>query len=313
MNRHQPLATAIALLAVLVGAPTPVAAQTTDLDTAQVALQAADVTPDGRLTFSGHGFVANEPASVTVEDDQGGIQARLEPVNVDPDGQINTVSVSVPSGLVPGLHTLRVVGLTSGRFGRAAFQLQWQPPTVHLNAYTGKPTHTFGFSASGFVPGEPVDVYLGSQVTDPLTTLTADGRGEVTGHDMPIPLINPGDYSLAFVGRSSHTPVTVGFNVQGFHPWVVLDSYYIPPRTDVGFEGDDFVPGESVQVYLNSRLSQPVAQVTADVDGHFTVRNAFGLPDLSGTNELIFVGQQSQTEVTATFAAATTMPPSTRN
>jgi hypothetical protein len=303
----------VILSAIVFGLPTAVAAQTPQpdqvVDTAQVALQAAGVTPDGRLTFSGQGFAANEPASVTVEDEHGNVQSRLEPVTADADGQISAVSVSVPGGLAPGPHTLRIAGSTSGRFGRAPFELQWQPPTVHLDAYTGKPTHTFSFSGSGFVPGEQVDVYVG-QARDPLTTVSADSRGDITGQNMAIPLIAAGDYRLAFVGRSSQAPVSVGFNVQGFHPWAVLDKYYIAPQSSVGFEGQDFIPGEVVQVYLNSRLSQPVAQVTADGNGHFAVANAFQLPSLTGNNQLIFVGQQSQTEVTATFAAATP-PPST--
>jgi hypothetical protein len=181
---------------------------------------------------------------------------------------------------------------------------QGQPPTVHLDEYTGKPTHTFSFSGSGFDPGEQVDVYLGAQTADPLTTVGSDARGEISRHEMTIPFVTPGDYSLAFIGRNSHTPVSVGFNVQGFNPWAVLDNYYLSPQSGVGFEGQDFIPGEVVQVYLNTRLSQPVAQVTADADGRFAVKNAFNLPDLTGNNQLIFVGQQTQTEVTATFAAA---------
>lgn len=303
------------LSAVVLGLPTAVAAQDAPPpDTAQVAVQQTDVTLDGRLTFSGHGFGAGETTSITVEDDQGTVQARLEPVNVNADGNIDTVSVSVPGGLGPAAHTLRIVGLTSGRFGRATFQLQWQPPSVHLDAYTGKPTHSFGFSGSGFVPGEQVDIYLGTQTiqtTSPLSTVVADTRGEISGHDLTIPLINAGDYNLAFLGRSSHTPVSVGFNIQGFHPWAVLDNYYVAPGKSVGFEGEDFVPGEIVQVYLNTRLSQPVAQATADAQGRFSVKNAFDLPDLTGDNQLIFVGQQSQTEVSATFAAAAPPRPST--
>src|SRR5207247_2211657 len=134
------------------------------------------------------------------------------------------------SGLAPGPHIVRMTGLTSGRSGRAAFQLQWQPPSVHLDAYTGKPTHRFKFSGSGFVPGEQVDVYLGAQSTEPLATIGADSRGEIGGQDLPIPPFNPGDYSLLFVGRNSHAPATVGFNVQGFHPWAVLDNYYVAPH-----------------------------------------------------------------------------------
>jgi len=202
-------------------------------------------------------------------------------------------------------------GIVLGSPMTAAAQTTGQPPTVHLDAYTGKPSHNFGFSGSGFVPGEQVDVYLGPQIGDPVMTIGADGEGAISGHNTNIPFINPGDYSLAFVGRSSHTPVSVGFNVQGFHPWAVLDNYYIAPHASVGFDGEDFIPGEVVQVYLNTRLSDPIAQVSADANGHFAVNNAFELPSLTGNNQLIFVGQQSQTEVTATFAAATPPTPST--
>ncbi len=185
---------------------------------------------------------------------------------------------------------------------------QSQPPLVRLDSYTGKPTHRFGFSGSGFTPGEQVDVYLGDLTAGPLATVVADSRGDITARDMVIPPLSPGDYTLSFVGFVSHTPAAVGFNIQGFHPWAVLDNYYITPHSGVGFTGVDFVPGEPVQVFLNTQLSSPVAQVTADADGRFEAKNAFQLPDLTGNNQLIFVGQQSQTEVTATFAAATPPP-----
>lgn len=180
------------------------------------------------------------------------------------------------------------------------------PPTVHLESYTGKPTHSFAFSGNDFAAGEVVDIYLGDQTAGPLATVSADGQGNISPQSLSIPSMAPGDYQLVFVGRTSQSPASVGFNVQGFHPWAVLDNYYIAPQARVGFTGQDFVPGEPVQVYLNTRLSQPVAQVTADANGHFAVDNAFSLPNVTGDNQLIFVGQQSQTEVTATFAAATT-------
>jgi len=179
------------------------------------------------------------------------------------------------------------------------------PPTVRLDTYTGKPSHTFNVSGAGFAPGEQVDVYLGAQATDPLCSISVDGQGDIEGRSTTIPRVTPGDYSLTFVGQTSMKPVSVGFNVQGFTPWAVLDNYYIAPGSGVGVHGEDFIPGEVVLVYLNTRLSQPVAQMTADTNGHFAVTNAFALPQVTGNNQLIFVGQQSQTEVTATFAAAT--------
>ncbi|MBV8719691.1 MAG: hypothetical protein JO020_15090 [Chloroflexi bacterium] len=178
------------------------------------------------------------------------------------------------------------------------------PPAVHLQTYTGKPSQTFSFSGSGFAPGEPVDAFLGDQTADPLITVTADTRGEISGTDVAVPFLGAGDYKLTFVGRTSQTPASVGFNVQGFHPWVVLRSYYISPQSGVGFAGEDFVPGEAVAVYLNTRTNAPVAQVTADSDGRITAENAVALQDLTGDNTLIFVGEHSQTEVTATFTVA---------
>jgi hypothetical protein len=193
-----------------------------------------------------------------------------------------------------------------------AAQNERQTPTVHLDTYTGKPTHTFSFGGSGFAPGEQVDVFLGPRTSDPLASLSADDQGDIESQNTTVPFLSPGDYNLTFVGHSSQSPVSVGFNVQGFAPWVVLDNYALAPRSGLGFHGEDYVPGELVQVYLNSRLSQPITQVTADSNGHFAISNAFALPDLTGNNQLIFVGQQSQTEVTATFAVVA-RPPSNTN
>ena len=207
------------------------------------------------------------------------------------------------SRLAALIVTLSVLILASPILASA--EIVGVPPTVHLESYTGKPTHSFAFSGNGFASAEAVDIYLGDPTAGPLATVSADGQGNIAQQSLTIPSMTPGDYELVFVGRTSQIPASVGFNVQAFHPWAVLDNYYIAPQAPVGFRGEDFIPGEVVQVYLNTRLSQPVAQLTADADGRFAVNNAFALPNVTGDNKLIFVGQQSQTEVTASFAAAT--------
>src|SRR5207248_2510637 len=53
-------------------ASTPANAQLATPDSAQITLQATGLTFDGRLTFNGHGFVAGESCSVSIEDAQGG-------------------------------------------------------------------------------------------------------------------------------------------------------------------------------------------------------------------------------------------------
>ncbi len=51
-----------------------------------------------------------------------------------------------------------------------------------------------------------------------------------------------------------------------------------------------------------------VDTTSATAGGRFDMSNAFSLPDLTGNNQLIVVGQQSQKEVTATFATAAPTP-----
>jgi hypothetical protein len=96
--------------------------------------------------------------------------------------------------------------------------------------------------------------------------------------------------------------VSVGFNVQGFTPWVVLDSYSAAPYAAIGFTGEDFVPGDQIEVYLGRRSGQPLTRVAADENGHFGVRNAFNLPDAAqGDQQLVFVAHQSGAEIIAKF------------
>jgi hypothetical protein len=277
------------------------AAQPLTPDTAQVSVQVTDVTLDRRLTFSGTGFAPGESTAVTVEDDQGQVQGQLQPETAESHGQVYRTAVPVPTGLAPGAHTLRLTGVTSGRFGRAKFDLRWQTPSVHLDVYTAKPAQTHAFTGTGFVPNETIDVSLGDQ---PLTTITADDQGRIPRATVGIPSLTVGDYTVSFVGQASRTPVTVGLNIQGFRPWVVLDNYYVSARSAVGFTGEDFVPGEAVEVYLNSTLSAPVAQATADTSGRIAAVNAVAAANLTGDNQLIFVGQQSQAELILKFSVA---------
>jgi hypothetical protein len=137
-----------------------------------------------------------------------------------------------------------------------------------------------------------------------LTTTTADAQGRILHASIGIPSLSAGDYTLSLVGQTSQVPVALGLRVDGFRPWVVLHNYYVSPQSNVGFNGEDFIPGETVAVYLNSTLSAPVVQVTADGDGRITTASALSAANLTGDNRLIFVGQQSQVELTATFSVA---------
>jgi hypothetical protein len=267
-----------------------------------VLLRAQQLTAGARLNFQGQGFLPGELAAVTIEDPRGSVEASLEQMTISKDGNLDEVSIVVPDGLGPGDHVLRVAGLSSGRSARATLTLLSVTPKITLDTYSAKSDHTFGFSGSGFTPGELVDVRLGGLGGSPLATFPSDAQGNVVGQNVPLPLIQAGDYLVYFVGEQSQTPVSVGFNVQGFTPWVVLDNYSATPYSSMGFTGQDFVPGDQIEVYLGQRTGQPILRLAADANGQFVVRGAFNLPDLTpGNHQLVFVGHRSGAEVTAKF------------
>jgi len=195
---------------------------------------------------------------------------------------------------------LLVQGERSHRLGQASFQVHWIPPAVELDTYTVKPGHNFGFAGSGFMPSEVVEVHLGSPVGKRLAEARANAGGNVAGSVMAPP-IAAGDYTLFFVGHLSQTPASVGLNVQGFHPWVTLDTYAPSSQTRLGFQGEDFAPGEKVLVYLNQREGEPVLGFQADASGRLMAPAAWEVGKLSGENTLIFVGLESGAVVTTTF------------
>jgi hypothetical protein len=176
-----------------------------------------------------------------------------------------------------------------------------QTPSVHFDTPSAKPAQTITFSGTGFVPNETVDASLGDQS---LATTNADDQGRLLHVTMALPVLSAGDYTISFVGRISQVAVPAKLNIQGVRPWVTLSHYYVSPQSGVGFNGWDFVPGETVAVYLNSTLSPPMVQVNADPEGRLTMATALTPVNLTGDNRLIFVAEQSHAELEATFTVA---------
>jgi hypothetical protein len=280
--------------------PSPTAARVAA--PAFVLLRSTEITTGARMNFQGQGFSAGEQATVTIEDAQGTVEATLDPVVITKDGNLDEVSVIVPDGLGPGEHLLHVTGLDSHRSARTRFTLHQITPAISLDTYSEKADHTFGFSGTGFSPGEVVDVRLGGLGGDPLGSFPSDDQGNVVADRVALPLVQPGDYQLYFIGERSQLPVAINFNIQGFSPWVVLDSYALPPYSAIGFSGQDFVPGDQVEVFLGKHNGDPLFRVEVDGNGQFAVKNAFALPDLAqGDQTLIFVPHQTGAEIAAKF------------
>jgi hypothetical protein len=180
-----------------------------------------------------------------------------------------------------------------------------------MDPFSSKPKHDVGFSGTGFMPDETVDVYLGSPAGKRWATVHANDVGNIEGR-FSVPLMTAGNYPLFFVGRKSQEPASISLNVQGFHPWVVLDKYGPTPHARIGFTGEDFVPGEEVLVYLNGQAGTytragthgpgtPLMRIKVDTDGRFVLPAAWEVPQLNGQNTLTFVGQESGAVITTTF------------
>lgn len=279
---------------------------------ATIQLNGENLTSNVPLSFAGSGFGAGEELAVTVANSQGQLVAKLPPpVMADHTGHVSVISQNILSNLAPGLMFLQVVGERSHRWARVSFALQRIPPNVELDTYAIKSKSDVGFAGVGFMPNEVVYVYVGRPGGQIWGTASTNAEGDVEGR-LRVPLITEGNYILYFVGQRSQTPASISLNVQGFHPWVTLDTYAPSVHTRLGFSGQDFVPGEEVLVYLNSQGSQDmrpdthepgelVVRIRADSLGRIVAPAAWEVPDIKGDNTLTFVGEESEVAVTTSF------------
>jgi hypothetical protein len=258
-----------------------------DPGAASVRLAALYVTPDSPLRVMASGFLNGEPLAVTIDDAQGHVYEHLT-LQADEGGGLRETSLALPVRLGSGAYRLIVVGNSSHRRASATFQMHNIPPTLTLDAYAATPGQVVGFAGSGFIPGETVTVYLGAS-SAPLSRTTVTGT-----------------YTLTLLGRISQMPASVGFNVQQFTPWVVLDRYTLAPDQREGFIAHGFAPGELVFVYLNSVHGPPVLRVRADTTGDLVMQDTWSPGGASGNNVLTFVGQWSKATTTVDFTVQAT-------
>jgi hypothetical protein len=293
------------------GRPTPLPHTPLGTSPASVQLVAQDLTPNTQLKLMGVGFMGGEHLAVSVEDTQGQPYMQVT-LTAGDDGRLRETSLALPPQLAAGDYRLIVVGNMSHRTASVAFRMHVVPPTVVLDAYTAKPGQDIGFAGSGFIPGEEVTISLGTSPT-PLARVQATDRGDVSGH-LGVPALPAGTYTLTLVGAVSQTPVSIGLNIQGFAPWVVLDRYALMPGQGVGFTGQGFAPGEPVLVYLNASHGNPALSVTADTSGRIVAQDTWTPTGISGRNVLTFIGQWSKATTTAEFMilpAVQPTPPAT--
>lgn len=189
------------------------------------------------------------------------------------------------------------------------------PPQISFDANSGKPGQSFGFAGNGFSPNEGVEVRLSTPDEMPpmrtsflLATATANARGEVAGRAIVPFLLPAGNYLLLVMRSQDQAPIIQNFAILAFSPWVVLEDYAPMPHDFLGFQGEDFAAGETVQVYLDQQTNQPILQVQAGPDGQFVAHHAVESPDQPGAHTLIFVGSTSKVVARVSFEVQAPQP-----
>jgi hypothetical protein len=281
------------------------ARKTPTLRPGETAVQLAEheLTPSSHFDMTLVGFASGEQVALTVTDADGNTYDAGN-VKAGADGQVTTSTVAPPPSLADGTYQLVAVGSTSHRRATTTFGMHDNPPLVEMEAYTGFPGQSVHFLGSGFFPGEKVTVSLvapNGGAKTPLATANADTMGAVSGN-LKIPDMAAGNYTLSLVGNHSKVPVTVGFAIQGYSAWVVLDRYAPTPGQAVGFIGHGFAPSEQVFVYLNTVQSDPIMRMQADTAGQVTVQDTWVPSGGPGDYMLILVGQSSKAQATAKFS-----------
>ena len=185
---------------------TPVTSATTTTSTTPapqvgLSLSSSKAAPGTQLTANGTGFKPTEIVDVTFNGTSVGTPT------ADSNGSF-ALSFTVPS--VPlGTYGVLAKGRNSGTTASADFTVSEGPATITLSVPQAAPGANISISASGFQPGEVVQVlFNGASVGTP----TADTQGTVTV-PFTIPSLSPGAYVAEAHGQTSGFSANASFTV----------------------------------------------------------------------------------------------------
>jgi hypothetical protein len=164
----------------------------------------------------------------------------------------------------------------------------------------GKPGDTVTISASGFGPGEKVDVFWGRVAGTPAATLTADGGGSIGQASVPVGVAPTGPTTLVLAGEKTKTTATAPYQMLGLYPVLAPHPYAVQAGHSVNLSGRGFAPGEQVLLYLNAASGTPAMTATANSGGSLSL--SFMVPfGLKGNQTLIAIGDESRAAVNSGF------------
>jgi hypothetical protein len=169
-----------------------------------------------------------------------------------------------------------------------------------LSKMAGQPGNTVTISATGFGPGETVDVFWGRMNGTPAATLTADGSGSIGRASVPVGVAPVGHTTLVLVGTKTQATATAPYQMLGLYPTTTPHPYAVLSGKTMTYTGSGFAPGEQVLVYFNASGGTPALTVQANSGGTFST--SFVVPfGLTGRQTLTAIGEQSRAAVSTGF------------
>jgi hypothetical protein len=268
------------------------------------------VAPGGYVEVEGSGFDAG--AMVTVYLQQGGKSAKSVKSTVVAHGKtakwgVLSVGFHMPATVNTSQATVVAQEAGSKKTATASLAAPGGVGTASIiGKAAGKPGAVVTVNATGFGPGEQVNVYWGRTSGTPAATLTADAAGDIRA-PIKVGIAPVGPTTLVLVGQRTKTTATAPYLMLGLYPETVPHPYAERAGHAMTFTGTGFAPNEKVLVYLNANRGVPALTPTASGQGSFSV--SFVVPfGLKGKQQLTAIGDESRATATTGFTVEPYMP-----
>jgi hypothetical protein len=268
------------------------------------------VAPGGNVEVSGSGFDPGTKVSVYLK--QSGKSAKSVKTRLVASGKTAKWGIfSAGFRMPPTVNTSNatVVAVEAGSKKTATASLA-APGGVGTASIVGKaagqPGATVTVNATGFGPGEPVNVYWGRTSGTPTARLTADSAGDIRA-PIKVGIAPVGPTTLVLVGQRTKTTATAPYIMLGLYPSTVPHPYALKAGHPMTFTGHGFAPGEQVLIYLNANRGVPALTAKTSGAGSFSV--SFVVPfGLKGKQQLTTTGNESRATASTGFTVLPYMP-----
>ena len=258
------------------------------------------VAPGGQVSVQGSGFDPGAAVEVRLLAKRSSQGTKVAMGKTNKYGSLAT-EFNMPQSM-NGSGAI-VVAQESGSSKSATAQLVTPTGAASMSIVgkaAGQPGNTATVSATGFGPGEKVNVFWGRMSGAPAASLTADGSGSISRASVPVGLAPVGSTTMVLVGTKTHATATAPYQMLGLYPSTTPHPYAVLAGKVLTYSGSGFAPGEQVLIYLNGSGGTPALSVQANPGGGFTT--SFVVPfGLTGKQTLTAVGAQSRASVSTGF------------